>query len=100
MSGEDHKYPKLTGWVEENIEETLTYFRLPLAHRKHMKSINMLERLNEEMRLRTYVVRIFPNAESCLRLVRALTVERHEDHRYLNMDLLKEHKKEALRQAA
>ena len=98
------KYPKLTGWVEENIEETLTYFRLPLAHRKHMKSTNMLERLNEEIRRRTYVVRIFPNAESCLRLVRALTVERHEawleDHRYLNMDLLKEHKKQALRQAA
>src|SRR5437879_2660703 len=98
------KYPKLTGWVEENIEETLTYFRLPLAHRKHMKSTNMLERLNEEIRRRTYVVRIFPNAESCLRLVRALTIERHEawleDHRYLNMDLLKDHKKEALRQAA
>jgi transposase-like protein len=98
------KYPKLTGWVEDNIEETLTYFRLPLAHRKHMKSTNMLERLNEEIRRRTYVVRIFPNAESCLRLVRALTVERHEawleDHRYLNMDLLKEYKKEALRQAA
>jgi len=76
---------------------------VPLARRKHMKSTNMLERLNEEIRRRTYVVRIFPNAES-LRLVRALTVERHEawleDHRYLNMDLLKERKKEALRQAA
>ena len=64
----------------------------------------MLERLNEEIRRCTYVVRIFPNAESFLRLVRALTVERHEawleDQRYLNMDLLKEHKKEALRQAA
>lgn len=43
--------------------------------RKHMKSTNMLERLNEEIRRRTYVVRIFPNGESCLRLVRALTVE-------------------------
>ena len=90
--------------MEENIEETLTYFRLPLAHRKHMKSTNMLERLNEEIRRRTYVVRIFPNADSCLRLVRALTIERHEtwleDHRYLNMDLLKEHKKQAMRQAA
>jgi len=98
------KYPNLTGWVEENIEETLTYFRLPLAHRKHMKSTSMLERLNEEIRRRTYVVRIFSNGDSCLRLVRALIVERHEawleDHRYLNMDLLKEHKKEALRQAA
>lgn len=96
------KYPKLTGWVEENIKETLTYFRLPLAHRKHMKS--RLKRLNDEIMRRTYVVRIFPNGESCLRLIRALIVERHEawleNHRYLNMDLPKEHKKEALRQAA
>lgn len=74
------KYARLTGWVEENIKETLSYFRLPLAHRKHIKSTNMLERLNEEIsrRRRTYVVRIFPNGESCLRLVRVLTVERHE----------------------
>ena len=38
----------------------------------------MLERLNEELRRRTRVVRIFPNAASCLRLVRALCVETHE----------------------
>jgi hypothetical protein len=74
----ERKIPKLTGWVEENIGETLTYFRPPLAHRKHTKSTNMLERLNEEIRRRTYVVRIFSSTESCLRLVRALTVERHE----------------------
>jgi transposase-like protein len=90
--------------VEENIEETLTYFRLPLAHRKHMKSTNMLERLNEEIRRRTSVVRIFPNAQSCLRLVRALCVETHEAwleaHIYLNMQILKERKKEMLRKAA
>ncbi|MET4754392.1 transposase-like protein [Bradyrhizobium sp. RT11b] len=55
-----------------------THVRQPLAHRKHMKSTNMLQLLNEEIRRRTYVVRIFPNGESCLRLVRALTVERHE----------------------
>ncbi|MGY4431077.1 transposase-like protein [Bradyrhizobium sp. F1.13.1] len=50
-------------------------FRLPPTHRKQMKPTNMLERLNEEIRRRTYVVRIFPNGESCLGLVRALTVE-------------------------
>jgi putative transposase len=91
------KYPKLCDWAEDNIEETLTYYRLPLAHHKHMKSTNMLERLNQ-------VVRIFPNTESCLRLVRALAVETHENWlegtRYLNMQHLFEHKKEALRQAA
>jgi transposase-like protein len=65
---------------------------------------NMLERLNQELKRRTHVVRIFPNAESCLRLVRALAVEMHENWleatRYLNMEHLKEHKKEALRALA
>ncbi len=50
----------------------------------------MLERLNEEIRRRTRVVRIFPTGDGCLRLVRALAVETHENwleqHRYLNMD--------------
>jgi transposase-like protein len=83
------RYPRLTTWVEEAIEQTLTFFRLPRQHHKHLKSTNMLERLNEEIRRRTYVVRIFPNSESCLRLVRALAVETHENwmeaNRYINM---------------
>lgn len=91
------KYPKLCTWVEENIEETFTFYRWPRAHHKHIRSTNMLERINEEIKRRTYVIRIFPNEDSCLRLVRALLVEIHEDwieqHRYLNMELLKEHKK-------
>ncbi|HVN77169.1 MAG TPA: IS256 family transposase [Thermoanaerobaculaceae bacterium] len=95
------RYPKLCDWVESNIEETLTFYRLPLSHHKHMKSTNMLERQNEEIKRRTRVVRIFPNAESCLRLIRALAIEMHENWieaiRYLNMDDLREHKKEALR---
>ena len=98
------KYAKLCAWVEDNIEETLTYYRLPLAHHRHMKSTNMLERLNQEIKRRTHVVRIFPNAESCLRLIRALAVETHENWleatRYLNMEHLRERKKEVLRQAA
>ena len=98
------RYPKLVTWVEENIEETLTFYRLPLQHHKHLKSTNMLERLNEEIRRRTYVVRIFPNSDACRRLVRALAVETHENwleaHRYLNMNDLKELKKTQFRQAA
>ncbi len=100
----ESRYAKLVAWVEENIEETLTFYRLPPQHHKHMKSTNMLERLNEELKRRTHVVRIFPNAASCLRLVRALAVETHENWieatRYLNMDLLREHKKQLLREVA
>lgn len=98
------KYPKLVNWAESNIGETLSFYRLPRAHHKHLKSTNMLERLNEEIKRRTRVVRIFPNTESCLRLIRALCVETHEtwleDNRYLNMALLAEQKKELLRLAA
>jgi len=96
--------PKLVAWVEETIEETFTFYCLPRQHHKHLKSTNMLERLNEEIRRRTYVVRIFPNSNACRRLIRALAVETHENwleaHRYLNMNDLKEHKKTQLRQAA
>jgi putative transposase len=98
------KYPKLCEWVEDNIGETLTFYQLPLQHHKHMKSTNMLERFNEEIKRRTRVVRIFPNEASCLRLIRALAAETHEDwleaSRYLNMELLKEHKKLRLSLAA
>ena len=52
----------------------------------------MLERLNQELKRRTHVIRIFPNPESCLRLIRALAVEIHESwletHRYLNRNRL------------
>jgi putative transposase len=95
------KYPKLCDWVEDNIEETFSFYRLPRQHHKHLKSSNMLERFNEELKRRTRVVRTFPNAQSCLRLVRALAVETHEEWaegtRYLNMALWAEHKKEQLR---
>ena len=94
------KYPKLCAWVEENIEETFTFYRLPRAHHKHLKSTNMLERLNQELKRRTHVVRIFTDEACCLRLVRALAVETHEEwidaNRYLNMEPLREALKKAL----
>jgi putative transposase len=81
----------------QSIEETFTFYKFPRAHHKHIRSTNMLERINEEIKRRTYVIRIFPNEQSCLRLIRALLVEINEDwieqHRYLNMELLKEQKK-------
>jgi putative transposase len=96
------RYPKLCEWVENNIEETLTFYRLPQAHHKHLKSTNMLERLNEELKRRTLVVRIFPNAGSCLRLTRALAVEIDEDWveatRYLDMEVLRDQLREQRRE--
>ena len=69
---------RLVDWVEAHAGETLTVYRLPAGHRHRMKSTNMLERFNAEIRRRTRVIRIFPHAPACLRLVRALASETHE----------------------
>ena len=73
------KFPRLCTGAEDTIEETFSFYRLPQQNHKRMKFTNLLERLNEEIKRRTQVVRIFPNPESCLRLVGALAVETHEN---------------------
>ena len=86
------RYAKLCAWVEENIEETLSFYRLPRQHHKNLKSTNMLERLMEEIKRRTLVVRIFPERGRLLAAGRALAVEIHENWieamQYLNMEPL------------
>jgi len=98
------KHPKLTTWVEEQIEETFTFYRFPQTHHKHLKSTNLLERFHQELKRRSLVVRIFPNDASCLRLLRALAAEQHEEWldgaRYLDMQPLADLSKTQLQLAA
>jgi len=79
-------HPKVSKMLEKNGEDILTVYQLPVWQRRGMKSTNMLERYNQELKRRTRVVRIFPNQESCLRLVTALAMETTEEwlgRRYL-----------------
>lgn len=71
--------PKLAGWMETNLPEGLTVVSLPTAHRRFLRTTNMLERLNKEIRRRTRVATLFPNEASCLRLVSAVLMEISED---------------------
>lgn len=90
------KYSKLCDWVENNIEETLTFYNHPREHHRHLKSTNLIERLNQEIKRRTRVIRIFPDETSCLRLIGALVQETHEEWiaiRYLNMEVIRDKKK-------
>jgi len=84
--------PELADWLEENAPEALSVFSFPEAHRRRIKSTNSLERLNEEIRRRTRVIRIFPNRQSCIRMITALCLEKDEEWTtgkiYLNMELL------------
>ena len=70
---------KLASWLEENVPEGLTVFDFPESHRRRIRTGNMLERVSQEIKRRTRVVRIFPNPSSCLRLVSALLMEISEE---------------------
>jgi transposase-like protein len=78
-----HKYektaPKLAAWLEENVPESLMVFRLPASHRQRLRTTNMLERLNRELKRRTRVATLFPNEDSLLRLVTAVLIEISEE---------------------
>jgi transposase-like protein len=75
----EKKAPKTARLLEEHGEEILGVYALPEAHRKRMRTTNMLERQNQELKRRTRVVRIFPNEQSCLRLVSALLIETSQE---------------------
>jgi putative transposase len=96
-------HPGVAEHLEEHIEECLTCLAFPESHRRRIRTTNGLERLNQEIKRRTRVVRIFPNRQACLRLVTALAVEQSEEwvtrRRYLDMRELEERCQEDEREA-
>lgn len=84
-------HPRIATRLEEDLEESLTCLAFPPEHRVRIRTTNGLERLNQELKRRTRVVRIFPNRASLLRLVTALAQEQSEEwvsgRRYLDMTL-------------
>lgn len=86
--------PEVAEKLEEAADDVLCCFGFPSSHRKRIRTTNCVERLNQEIRRRTRVVRIFPNRESALRLITALCVEQSEEwetgRRYLDMRPLEE----------
>jgi transposase-like protein len=85
----EKKHPKVAAFLEDQGEETLAVYELPSEHRRRMRSTNLLERLNQEIKRRTRVIRIFPNEDACLRLISALAMETNlewMERVYLKMD--------------
>jgi transposase-like protein len=92
------KAPALVKWVELTIDECLNAFSLPYQFRIKLRTSNSLELLNREIRRRTKIAAIFPNVESCERLIGAVLLEIHDDwisrdEDYLNMKIKAEHDK-------
>jgi putative transposase len=67
--------PKLAQWMESNVPQSFTHFKFPAEHHSRIRTSNSLERLNREIRRRTRVVNVFPNTQSCERLISAILME-------------------------
>ena len=74
--------PRLADWMEVNLPEGFTVFAFPRAHQRRLRTSNYLERLSQEIKRRTRIVRVFPNEQSCLRLVSAILMEFSEEWEY------------------
>ena len=71
--------PKLGEWAETALREGFAVFAFPEAHRRRLRTSNICERVNKELRRRTRVATLFPNEASCLRLASAVAMEISED---------------------
>jgi len=76
--GSEPKYEKALTTFEDGFEDTIQYMNFPQDIRQHIRSTNSLERLNQEIRRRERVIRIFPNTQSAYRLVGAVLMQYQE----------------------
>jgi transposase-like protein len=77
------KLEKVIEILDEGFEDTIQYLSEKIAMHKHIRSTNSLERLNQEVRRRERVIRIFPNTQSAFRLVGAVLMEYAEGREIL-----------------
>jgi transposase-like protein len=82
--------PKLADWMEVNVPEGFTVFAFPKEYQRRLRTSNYMERLSQEIKRRTRIVRVFPNEPACLRLVSAILMEIGEEWEfgrlYLNLE--------------
>ena len=84
------KVPQAVNMIDEAFDDITAVLVLPMKYRKRLRTTNSIERMNEEIRRRERVIRIFPNTDSVIRLIGAMLIEQHEkwmnSHKYFDME--------------
>ena len=66
--------------LDEGFEDAMTIMTLPLTLRRYFRTSNHIERLNRELKRRSSVIGVFPNADSLLRLMGSALLEWDEQN--------------------
>jgi transposase-like protein len=95
VEGYSKSAPEFAAWLESNVPESFSVFDLPPEHWVKLRTSNMIERVNQELKRRTRVIRVFPNVASLLRLITARLCEISDSWEsgkvYLNMNPQPQH---------
>ncbi|BDP62253.1 hypothetical protein EfmJHP38_31910 (plasmid) [Enterococcus faecium] len=84
------KYSKACASLDDGFEDAFQYTVQGNSHNR-LKSTNLIERLNQEVRRREKIIRIFPNQTSANRLIGAVLMDLHDEwiyssRKYINFD--------------
>lgn len=74
--------PEAMDILDSGFEDAMMIMALPMKYRKSIRSSNIIERENREIRRREQVIQIFPNTESAIRVLGALLIDHHDDWQY------------------
>jgi putative transposase len=85
-------FSKAIETLENGFEDAIQFHSQPVQYQKHLRTTNMLERLNQEVRRRERVIRIFTNDQSAIRIIGSVLMNIEEDWNKKNVPYLKKTK--------
>lgn len=93
----ESRYPRVSRLLEQSLDDVLTFYDYPAHHWRKIRTTNLIEHLNSQIKRRTKVVNVFPDVDSCIRYVAAVLKEIDEEwqsgRKYMKLDCNEDEKR-------